>query len=128
MLYAHNYQGRLSVFKQCVDVAIDLTIEVSKVIIRVIAVMHRFGANLCLRRAGNEVRSIRARRLWESCRLIRLIRTLQDPGVIEFQGQNVEFDLLTGECQERANVEGLADCSSGLPNEISGVKGLEKVG
>ena len=83
MFDAHNNQGWMSILQESVYVTINLTIKAAKVVVRVIAIMHRLRSKRGLGRAGNEACGLGARVFRKSRGLAKLIRTFEDPGVVQ---------------------------------------------
>jgi hypothetical protein len=99
MFDAHNNQGWLPIPEESVYVAINLTIEMCKVVFGVIAIMHWLCAKGGLGCIGNEASGFRARVLRKSGGLAELIRAFEDACIIQFQSQNVELEVPAGKRQ-----------------------------
>ena len=83
MFDADNNQGRVSILQQSVYVAINLTIETTEVVVRVIAIVHRLRAKRGLRCVGDEAGGLRARVFRKSRGLTELIRASEDARIIQ---------------------------------------------
>jgi hypothetical protein len=116
---AHNNERRMCILQESVYVAINLTIKMREMVFRVIAISHRLRAKRGLGCARNEAGGLGAR-VSRKCRsLTGLIRAFEDARVIQFQRQNVEFEVFARKRQQRAKVETLANGGEGLAQEIS---------
>jgi hypothetical protein len=82
MFDADNNQRWMSVLQESVYVAINLTIEMAKVVFRVIAIMHWLGAKRGLGSARNEAGGVGPRVFRKSRGLTELIRAFEDARII----------------------------------------------
>jgi hypothetical protein len=109
----------MSILQESVYVAINLTIKMFKMVLRVIAIMHRLRAKRGSGCARDEARGLGARVFRKSRGLTELIRAFEDARVIQFQGQNVELEVFARKRQQRAKLEALTNGGDGLAREIS---------
>jgi len=83
MFDAYNDQGWISILQESVYVAINLTIEMAKVVFRVIAIMHRLGAKRGLGCARNEAGGVGPRASRKFRGLTELIRAFEDARIVQ---------------------------------------------